>query len=1078
MLSPRNHTGRQSRVHTEQLAKQHHEQHMSINVHSDSKVNKPNTQQPQHYNNTTPTNTFIQHDSNEEKSQYHDDATDLINELSNKLELIEIDPSQSSDFITALQCRAAQTQHDIKHRRLNTVRAANNPIVNKASSEVIPCSDLIPSSLEQRLNDDVWCSTQRSHIYAANTRLMNEQINAHNERVRQLHIQQQETRARQFVDEYNQSVQYTIQCVQHAAQHTQQAKYSGIQQYCQSIVYKIVDLTHNIARYRDVTDHTLVPKSLYNEWINQFHCINNTLPIQSTQQTIDNNSTLSDYNTAINHYINCTSEWSVDAAPLFYVDQSIIDAHPYTVTEPIIHNRALSRQSSDNNINTTTHIGNNDLLGNIIKRIFDINSGVLLQPDNPTIPSRPLSLLLLGKPYCGKKTLAHYLSYKYGVEIVDVEILIKDAVSSIDQYVVSPNKSKSSQLTVQQQLGQRVKKLLLKNNLITDDLYTAIIKNKVDTITSGYVLLNYPNTLPQAKLLETSLSGYVENRSVRYGVANGSADKNQRVQSNVVKPSKSNTASAAPAISTFHAVLVVDATDDQCAANAYNQLNNNNTHHTINDSTLPQLLVQYNNVHTELHTWFSKFNNLHTINGNQSIEHVKVSVRGIVDTVVQQLDTTSVQTHPNTIETSEQSINHTCTDDTTYDVTDITVHTMYDLSVTSHLVQQWQQCESRYTNNISSVFSEQCQHIQDMMQHLNTIRNNYLIVLQSDDAIKDTLIDQFTSTFNDMPNNVRHDMHVKNELHLRTDELCDQLFHSTMDKQKQCETLIVQLLHDNWLDTQCCIIQSYYIALAQHELNKYITTINIIADYFAACKGLISQPVSVIELSSKHVLPLPITPSNDNRSTDKLKSNKPITNKYTKNYSSVQRPPMTVFPSCFASLYQHINNHVLQSAEHVINVISTRVNETTTHINDKNKRRSARGVKSDMDVNNVVGSAYDVLLNNQLTCVIQHENDAMKSRMQLIQRNCECEVSQLRLYYMYVFIDRLDEWLGQRMKSESNAIDILADTIHECIEHEHPIYHKLILKGEHVLIDDNRLVHDIPQLKHYSHYDDHTALTP
>ena len=69
------------------------------------------------------------------------------------------------------------------------------------------------------------------------------------------------------------------------------------------------------------------------------------------------------------------------------------------------------------------------LLGKIIFNIIDAKYPRLKSPEKPDLPTyMPLKLIAVGNPFSGRKSLANYLKTKYGLEIISVSEIIKEAV--------------------------------------------------------------------------------------------------------------------------------------------------------------------------------------------------------------------------------------------------------------------------------------------------------------------------------------------------------------------------------------------------------------------------------------------------------------------------------------------------------------------------------------------------------------------------------------------------------------------------------------------------------------------------
>ena len=76
---------------------------------------------------------------------------------------------------------------------------------------------------------------------------------------------------------------------------------------------------------------------------------------------------------------------------------------------------------------------NNFALGSIIQNIIDLRYPKKQQPKpSSDVPNYlPLRLLSIGYPFSGKKSLCAFLKQKYGIEILKLDDIIKEAVELV-----------------------------------------------------------------------------------------------------------------------------------------------------------------------------------------------------------------------------------------------------------------------------------------------------------------------------------------------------------------------------------------------------------------------------------------------------------------------------------------------------------------------------------------------------------------------------------------------------------------------------------------------------------------------
>jgi adenylate kinase len=102
-----------------------------------------------------------------------------------------------------------------------------------------------------------------------------------------------------------------------------------------------------------------------------------------------------------------------------------------------------------------------------------------------------LNVVFLGPPAAGKGTQAERFAREHGIPKISTGDILRDAVKSGTA------------------LGERVKTVMARGELVSDDLMVAIVKDRLarpDTV-RGFVLDGFPRTVPQAQELDTMLAG-------------------------------------------------------------------------------------------------------------------------------------------------------------------------------------------------------------------------------------------------------------------------------------------------------------------------------------------------------------------------------------------------------------------------------------------------------------------------------------------------------------------------------------------------------------------------------------------
>ncbi len=98
-----------------------------------------------------------------------------------------------------------------------------------------------------------------------------------------------------------------------------------------------------------------------------------------------------------------------------------------------------------------------------------------------------MKLILLGAPGAGKGTQAEILCERYNIPTVSTGAIIRESINSGSE------------------LGNKVKTIIEKGQLVSDDIVIEIIKERLskDDCKNGFILDGFPRTIAQAEALDT-----------------------------------------------------------------------------------------------------------------------------------------------------------------------------------------------------------------------------------------------------------------------------------------------------------------------------------------------------------------------------------------------------------------------------------------------------------------------------------------------------------------------------------------------------------------------------------------------
>lgn len=104
---------------------------------------------------------------------------------------------------------------------------------------------------------------------------------------------------------------------------------------------------------------------------------------------------------------------------------------------------------------------------------------------------KPVNVLLIGPPGCGKGTQAMRIAERYGIPHISTGDILRAAVASGTE------------------LGRRVEAIMASGGLVDDDVMTDLVRARLaqPDAASGFLLDGYPRTIAQAKALAGIIGG-------------------------------------------------------------------------------------------------------------------------------------------------------------------------------------------------------------------------------------------------------------------------------------------------------------------------------------------------------------------------------------------------------------------------------------------------------------------------------------------------------------------------------------------------------------------------------------------
>lgn len=160
----------------------------------------------------------------------------------------------------------------------------------------------------------------------------------------------------------------------------------------------------------------------------------------------------------------------------------------------------------------------NEHLGMIVDGLLKLSATPERRPYVSQLAPHPLKVIMIGKRFSGKHTIANKLAQLCGVSVLTLQDIIKQAIHASDSNETVVDEKGKSVSSVRAQFGSKLQESLLQGKPADEALVTSLVADAIrtlnaaiatDTKASGWILVDYPRNKLQAQALEKELSGFV-----------------------------------------------------------------------------------------------------------------------------------------------------------------------------------------------------------------------------------------------------------------------------------------------------------------------------------------------------------------------------------------------------------------------------------------------------------------------------------------------------------------------------------------------------------------------------------------
>lgn len=157
------------------------------------------------------------------------------------------------------------------------------------------------------------------------------------------------------------------------------------------------------------------------------------------------------------------------------------------------------------------------------------------------------------------------------------------------------------------------------------------------------------------------------------------------------------------------------------------------------------------------------------------------------------------------------------------------------------LALHWIALEGMYTAQMKAAKRQAREQRLLSMEHLAVVRKSFQALLNRPDG-KQGLVERFQDEINGLPRDMLQEAACKEELHLRCDELGQQLGAIISTREREATEQLNSFGHDGYPEAGCGALQDSYTLQIQLELDLYHGSLDLAKAVYEGLKGKVVEP--------------------------------------------------------------------------------------------------------------------------------------------------------------------------------------------------------------------------------------------
>ncbi|XP_075213672.1 sperm flagellar protein 2-like [Lycorma delicatula] len=370
------------------------------------------------------------------------------------------------------------------------------------------------------------------------------------------------------------------------------------------------------------------------------------------------------------------------------------------------------------------------------------------------------------------------------------------------------------------------------------------------------------------------------------------------------------------------------------------------------------------------------------------------------------------------------------------------------------LASFWEGLVNNYISNLKDIFFTKRNNDYMLIPYITHITQVMKECFNRED-VRQSVVTEFLTKYNDIHHILRSDLEIKCELHLCVEELKTQLTALCEKKMNDAEKMRQTIVNQNWLCVEFIVIANCFISLLQTEMDRCIYTLELIRDYYMSMlenyesKPLNNVMLNRIKLNYEEIQQTDFWSVIIKRilSNDKLESVNPA-------YELIEKEANTVCSEVenFQSLFEGIivkekanamKNHkkyVAQKKDEkkgTEKLLKESVDKMKSADNNKNGSKSTINEIEQENFEEMGKRLENLFL--EWNCAVKNETDRILMRVKLIMLKACQDLTNIETVMKDTF-DNFYKTLTIKFNEECKCIDQLCEIFHLAIEENTQIH--------------------------------------